>query len=54
MIDQFPKSADEIGAMTEIERLDLGARNSWDLVSYILSLRTRRTTADAVLGTASR
>lgn len=49
---QFPASADEIVTMPEAERLELARRNSWDLVAYIISLRTATTTADAVLGSS--
>ncbi len=38
--------------MSEAARLELARRNSWDLVAYILSLRTTTTTADAVLGSS--
>jgi hypothetical protein len=51
---QFPATADEIFAMPESERLQLASRNSWDLVGYILSLRSPTTTAEAVLGPATR
>lgn len=50
--DQFPATADEIVAMSEADRLALARRNSWDLVAYILSLRTSTTTAEAVLGSS--
>lgn len=47
----FPPDPDAVyKKMPEAERLALADRNSWDLVAYILSLRTRTTTADAVLG----
>ncbi len=36
--------------MSDSERLDLAARNSWDLVAYIMSLRRSTSTAAAVLG----
>lgn len=47
----FPADGDAIfSAMSLSERLDLAERNSWDLVAYILSLRTETHTAAAVLG----
>ncbi len=47
----FPADPDTVyKKMSEPERLALADRNSWDLVAYILSLRTRITTATAVLG----
>lgn len=52
VIDQFPADSAAVFAMPESERLGLARRNSWDLVAYILSLRTATTTAEAVLGTA--
>ena len=36
--------------MSDGERLELAARNSWDLVAYIMSLRRSTSTAAAVLG----
>lgn len=51
VLDQFPaEGAAVFSEMSEGERLELAARNSWDLVAYILSLRTQTTTAAAVLG----
>ncbi len=48
---EFPADGDALySAMSESERLELAARNSWDLVAYILSLRTTVNTAPAVLG----
>lgn len=50
VLDDFPQTSAELfDEMTEAERLELAGRNSWDLVAYILSLRTRTTTAQAVL-----
>ena len=47
----FPADPDAVySKMSAPERLALADRNSWDLVAYILSLRTRVTTAGAVLG----
>ena len=47
----FPADGDALfSAMSESERLALAERNSWDLVAYILSLRTTVNTASAVLG----
>jgi cytochrome c oxidase cbb3-type subunit 2 len=54
VIDQFPETADEIFALPESERLTLIGRNSWDLVAYIQSLRSRTTTTEAVLGALDR
>lgn len=52
LLDQFPADGAAVfSQMSEHERLELAERNSWDLVAYILSLRTRTTTAAAVLGT---
>ena len=49
---EFPADGEAIfSAMSEAERLELAERNSWDLVAYIQSLRSRATTAPAVLGT---
>lgn len=49
--DAFPADGAAVfSGMSESERLELAQRNSWDLVAYILSLRTRTTTAPAVLG----
>ena len=51
VFDQFPETAREVfSEMTDAERLQLAARNSWDLVAYIQSLRRNETTAAAVLG----
>lgn len=51
---EFPAEAATIfNDMSEGERLQLAERNSWDLVAYILSLRDRSTTSDAVLGTVA-
>ena len=48
---EFPETPDLVyGTMSEADRLGLAQRNSWDLVAYILSLRTKVTTAQAVLG----
>ena len=52
VLDQFPATAGEVFELDGAARLDLGLRNSWDLVAYILSLRTTMTTAEAVLGPA--
>ncbi len=50
-VAQFPADGDAVfSAMSESERLALAERNSWDLVAYILSLRTTVNTAPAVLG----
>jgi len=52
VVDQFPATADVLYTdMSQPERRELGVRNSWDLVSYIMSLRQTITTRDAVLGT---
>jgi cytochrome c oxidase cbb3-type subunit 2 len=52
VLAEFPADADALYAkLTEAERGALARRNSWDLVAFILSLRTRTTTAHAVLGT---
>jgi cytochrome c oxidase cbb3-type subunit 2 len=51
VLDEFPRTGAELfDGMAEAERLELARRNSWDLVAYILSLRTQTTTARAVLG----
>ncbi len=52
VLDQFPATAGEVFELDSTARLELGIRNSWDLVAYILSLRTTMTTAEAVLGPA--
>jgi len=50
-LTDFPATPDLVyEKMSEAERLGLAQRNSWDLVAYIQSLRTRTTTAHAVLG----
>lgn len=47
----FPADGDALySEMSDSERFDLAERNSWDLVAYILSLRTTVNTAPAVLG----
>lgn len=54
LLAEFPAEAATIfNDMSEGERLQLAERNSWDLVAYILSLRDRSTTAEAVLGTVA-
>jgi mono/diheme cytochrome c family protein len=53
VIDQFPATAGEAFEMSDSDRLELGQRNSWDLVSYILSLRTSQTTAEALFGSGT-
>ena len=51
VVDQFPADGAAVySQMSDSERLELAERNSWDLVAYILSLRTPTTTAAAVLG----
>ena len=52
VVGQFPQNGAAVYEMGEGERQNLVRRNSWDLVAYILSLRTRATTAQAVLGAA--
>ena len=47
---QFPGSSGEVAELTPTRRQELAERNSWDLVTYILSLRTETSTALAVLG----
>ena len=49
-LKDFPETPEALAKMDPGRRADLGERNSWDLVAYILSLRTRPTTARAVLG----
>lgn len=49
-LGDFPETGAALAKKSPAERADLGERNSWDLVSYILSMRTRVTTARAVLG----
>jgi mono/diheme cytochrome c family protein len=48
--DDFPASADALAKDPESKRTELGERNSWDLVSFVMSLSQRKTTADAVVG----
>jgi cytochrome c oxidase cbb3-type subunit 2 len=48
--DEFPASGDAVAKEPESKRTELGERNSWDLVSYVMSLSRRKTTADAVVG----
>ena len=55
MLGEFPATGAELyGELQEPDRLRLATRNSWDLVAYILSLRTPTTTRAAVLGTDER
>ena len=49
---EYPADGLEVANMTAAERAELAERNSWDMVAYILSLRTETTTAAAVLGAA--
>jgi cytochrome c oxidase cbb3-type subunit 2 len=50
--DQFPLEAAAVFSdMSDTDRATLATRNSWDLVAYVLSLRTSTSTARAVLGT---
>lgn len=50
--EQFPPEAAAVFSdMSPTDRADLAERNSWDLVAYVLSLRTSTSTAAAVLGT---
>ncbi len=53
LIAELPPDGRRVSAMSVSERLDLAQKNSWDLVAYILSLRTETATTEAVLGTAS-
>lgn len=51
VLKDFPADGNAVfGDMDEAQRAELAERNSWDLVAYILALRTRTVTADAVLG----
>ncbi len=51
VLEDFPADGNSVfGEMGESQRQELAERNSWDLVSYILALRTPTTTAAAVLG----
>ncbi len=51
--DDFAADGNAIfSELGEAQRLDLAQRNSWDLVSYIMALRTPSSTARAVLGEA--
>ena len=53
VLEDFPATGPEIFEdMSAEQRLELAVRNSWDLVAYILSLRSRVSTAEAVLGAA--
>ena len=48
---QFPANGAAIfSTLDDAQREALAQRNSWDLVAYILTLRDRSTTAQAVLG----
>jgi mono/diheme cytochrome c family protein len=50
-LDQFPATGAEVFTkMSESDRLQLGERNSWDLVAYVMSLRQDTSTRAAVLG----
>lgn len=40
ILDEFPADGGEIGAMSPAELSERAIRNSWDLVSYVMSLRT--------------
>jgi cytochrome c oxidase cbb3-type subunit 2 len=46
----FPASGPALSALPPAAAAELGERNSWDLVAYILSLRRPTSTAGAVLG----
>ena len=48
--NQFPADGAALYGQEPEERQELAVRNSWDLVAYILSLRSETTTAPAVLG----
>ena len=50
VIASFPADGLAVNAMSDAERGEAAVRNSWDLVAYILSLRTPTSTAEAVLG----
>jgi cytochrome c oxidase cbb3-type subunit 2 len=51
VLAEFPASPREVfERLSPAERAALAERNAWDLVAYILSLRNRWTTAEAVLG----
>ena len=52
LAEQYPADALTVAQMSPDERLELAERNSWDMVAYILSLRTETSTAAAVLGSA--
>jgi len=55
VLDEFPADSDALYSdLDDAQRAELALRNSWDLVAFILSLRTPMTTADAVLGPAAR
>ncbi len=49
-LEAFPADALEVSQLGPEELLAAAERNSWDLVAYILSLRTDTSTAAAVLG----
>ena len=53
LIAEMPADGLVVNEMSVSERLDLAEKNSWDLVAYIISLRTETTTTDAVLGTVA-
>lgn len=53
LIAELPADGLAVNEMSLSHRLDLAEQNSWDLVAYIMSLRTETTTADAVLGTVA-
>jgi len=54
VIDDFPETASAVFDLEQHEREALARRNSWDLVAYILSLRTTIDTSGAVLGPLAR
>jgi len=52
--DFFQMSDELFSRMSGAEREELAWRNSWDLVAFILSLRSPTSTAEAVLGFATQ
>jgi cytochrome c oxidase cbb3-type subunit 2 len=52
LVEQYPTDALAVMQLEPAELQSLAEMNSWDLVAYILSLRTETSTAEAVLGSA--
>lgn len=52
-LEEFPKDFESINKLSDIEKIELAERNSWDLVAYILSLRKASRPAAQASATAA-